>query len=57
MYNHQDKKFVKEIKKLIPMNRMGRLKEYNGAILFLASENSSYITGSTLVVDGGRTIW
>lgn len=57
MYNHQDKKFVNEIKKLIPMNRMGRLKEYNGAILFLASENSSYITGSTLVVDGGRTIW
>jgi NAD(P)-dependent dehydrogenase (short-subunit alcohol dehydrogenase family) len=57
MYNYQDKKFVNEIKKLIPLNRMGNFKEYNGAILFLASENSSYMTGSTLVVDGGRTAW
>jgi NAD(P)-dependent dehydrogenase (short-subunit alcohol dehydrogenase family) len=57
MYNYHDKKFVNEIKKLIPLNRMAKLKEYNGAILFLASQNSSYITGSTLVVDGGRTTW
>jgi NAD(P)-dependent dehydrogenase (short-subunit alcohol dehydrogenase family) len=57
MYNFQDKKFVKEIKKLIPLNRMGKFREYNGAVLFLASENSSYMTGSTLVIDGGRTAW
>lgn len=57
MFNHQDKKFVSEIKKMIPMNRMGKHNEYNDTILFLASESSSYITGTTVVVDGGRSIW
>ena len=57
MYNNQNKNFLKEVKKLIPMNRLGKLDEYNSIVLFLASEGSSYITGSTVVIDGGRTIW
>ena len=57
MYNNQNKIFLKEVKKLIPMNRLGKLDEYNSIVLFLASESSSYITGSTVVIDGGRTIW
>ena len=56
IYNNQDKTFVKKIKKLIPLNRMARINEYNKTILFLASDASSYMTGSVIVSDGGRTI-
>ena len=56
MYNGHDKKFVDKLKKLIPLNRMAK-NEFNPIILFLASEASSYLNGSTLVADGGRSIW
>ena len=57
MYNNQNKLFINSIKKLIPLNRMGRVNEYNSIVLFLSSDQSSYITGTTVVIDGGRTIW
>ena len=56
MENNQDKNFIKKIKELIPMGRMGRKNEYNNSLLFLASKASSYINGATIIVDGGRTI-
>ena len=56
MENNQDKNFISKVKKLIPLGRMAKKKEYNNVILFLASKASSYINGTTLVVDGGRTI-
>ncbi len=55
--NNQDLKFKKKIKKLIPMARMAKKHEYRGAIKFLCSEDSSYMTGHNLIIDGGRSVW
>ncbi len=57
VYNGQSDEFVAKLAKLIPMSRMAELGEYQGAILFLCSDASSYMTGTNLVVDGGRTCW
>ena len=56
IYNNQNKIFLSKLKKLIPLNRMAKPNEYNKTILFLASNASSYMTGSVIVCDGGRTI-
>jgi len=56
IFNNQDSSFVKKINQLIPLGRMAKKKEYNGLILFLCSDLSSYLTGSVIVADGGRTI-
>ncbi len=57
VYNNQPEDFVKKLTSLIPMARMAKRDEYKAAILFLVSEASSYMTGSTLIVDGGRSCW
>ena len=51
-----DKNFEKRISELIPLKRMADAEEYITTIQYLLSKNSSYINGSTLVIDGGRTI-
>jgi NAD(P)-dependent dehydrogenase (short-subunit alcohol dehydrogenase family) len=56
IYNKQDGSFVKKINQLIPLGRMAKKQEYNGLVLFLCSHLSSYLTGSVIVADGGRTI-
>jgi NAD(P)-dependent dehydrogenase (short-subunit alcohol dehydrogenase family) len=51
----QDKEFLQNYEKRIPIGRMAEINEYDGAILFLSSNASSYMTGSNLVIDGGWT--
>lgn len=52
--NNQPKNFINKIKKIIPIGRMARKDEYEDAILFLISDASSYMNGSSLIIDGGR---
>lgn len=54
--NNQPKKFLNKINKLIPMNRLAELNEYKGIIKFLSGNNSTYLTGQNIIIDGGRSI-
>ena len=55
VFNDQPEVFLSRVKELIPMGRMAERDEYQGAILFLCSDASSYMTGANLVIDGGRS--
>ncbi len=55
--NNQDPAFLKEVCSRIPMGRMARPDEYQGVLLFLLSEASSYMNGAVISIDGGRTAW
>tara|TARA_R110001599_G_scaffold346424_2_gene571669 strand:+ start:4652 stop:5383 length:732 start_codon:yes stop_codon:yes gene_type:complete len=57
VYTDQDASFVKRLANLIPMGRMASVDEYKGAIVFLCSDASAYMTGANLIIDGGRTVW
>ena len=56
LHNGQDEEFVKKIGELIPMGRMSEPDEYVCTVLYMLSDASSYMTGATIVLDGGRTI-
>ena len=55
--NGQDPRFLALAAERIPLARMARVGEYQGAILFLCSDASSFMTGSNLIVDGGKSCW
>lgn len=57
VFNNQDEEFLVEYYKRVPLRRMAKETEYNGAVVYLMSDAASYMTGSNMVIDGGWTAW
>ncbi|MEQ8573488.1 SDR family oxidoreductase [Fulvivirga sp.] len=55
IFDNQDKKFVSNYEKKVPMKRMGKPDDIAPGVLFLLSDDSKYITGHNLIMDGGWT--
>lgn len=55
IYNNQTDIFVKNYERKVPMKRMGKASDISPAVCFMLSDESSYITGQNLIIDGGWT--
>lgn len=57
IFDNQPESFVEKYTKKTPLKRMGVPDDVVGAVVFLASDASSYITGQNILIDGGWTAW
>lgn len=57
MESGQNSVFMEKYSNRVPMNRMGKPDELVGALIYLASDASTYVTGQNLIVDGGLSVW
>ena len=57
IYDNQAPSFVAEYSRKTPIGRMGKPSDIVGAVIYLASDASSYVTGHNLIIDGGWTAW
>jgi len=55
--NGQDPHFIARYSERTPLGRMATAADYDGAVVYLASDASAYVTAASLVVDGGFTAW
>jgi len=53
---HRSQAFIKNMEEAVPLGRLGTPADIAGAVLFLSSDDASYITGTTIIVDGGQTL-
>lgn len=55
--NNQNEEFLEKVTDKIPLGRLANPEDYYGAIVYLCSDSSSYMNGSSVIIDGGRIIW
>ena len=55
--NNQPDSFIRDVSTRIPMNRLAEPNEYQGTLVWMLSDASTYLTGAIIPVDGGRTAW
>jgi 3-oxoacyl-[acyl-carrier protein] reductase len=56
MKQHRSQSFIKMMEEAVPLGRLGTPRDVANAVLFLVSDDASYITGTTIIVDGGQTL-
>jgi hypothetical protein len=57
VFNHQNEAFLNEVTSRIPLGRMAHVDDFKSAIVFMATDASSYLNGAVLCVDGGWAAW
>ena len=57
IFNQQSKEFVRKYADKVPMKRMGKEEELFSTLEYLISDESGYVTGQNILVDGGLTAW